>query len=132
MRVESFCDTGLSFPLQQSDFPLHQETNCSQLNIGLDDPIYERWVLRRIPFRRAQLLLAIQRRFSIQAGSDLGSAQNASSHGAAHSVQAIKRHQACKRARMLKRIASDVTEPASPDAVRHHMDGYAAFHSILP
>ena len=23
---------------------------------------------------------------------------------------------------MLKRIASDVTEPASPDAVRHHMD----------
>ena len=35
-------------------------------------------------------------------------------------VQAIKRHQACKRARMLKRIASDVTEPASPDAVLHH------------
>ena len=38
-------------------------------------------------------------------------------------VQAIKRHQACKRARMLKRIASDVTEPASPDAVLHHIDG---------
>ena len=37
-------------------------------------------------------------------------------------VQAIKRHQACKRARMLKRIASDVTEPASPDAVLHHID----------
>ena len=35
-------------------------------------------------------------------------------------VQAIKRHQACKRARMLKRIASDVTEPASPDAVLQH------------
>ena len=35
-------------------------------------------------------------------------------------VQALKRHQACKRARMLKRIASDVTEPASPDAVLHH------------
>ena len=33
-------------------------------------------------------------------------------------VQAIKRHQACKRARMLKRIASDVTEPASPDGVQ--------------
>ena len=38
-------------------------------------------------------------------------------------VQALKRHQACKRARMLKRIASDVTEPASPDAVLHHIDG---------
>ena len=38
-------------------------------------------------------------------------------------VQAIKRHQACKRARMLKRIASDVTEPASPDVVLHHIDG---------
>ena len=35
-------------------------------------------------------------------------------------VQAIKRHQACKRARMLKRIASDVTEPASPAAIRRH------------
>ena len=51
-----------------------------------------RMVLRIIPFGRARMRM----------------------------VQAIKRHQACKRARMLKRIASDVTEPASPDAIRRH------------
>ena len=99
MRVESFCDTGLSFPLQRSDFPLHQETNCSQLNIGLDDPIYEQWVQRKMQAR-----MVLRRLYPGRARMRM--------------VQAIKRHQARKRASMLKRIASDVTEPASPDGVQ--------------
>ena len=99
MRVESFCDTGLSFPLQRSDFPLHQETNCSQLNIGLDDPIYEQWVQRKMQAR-----MVLRRLYPGRARMRM--------------VQAIKRHKACKRARMLKRSASDVTEPASPDGVQ--------------
>ena len=71
------------------------------MNIGLDDPIYEQWVQRKMQARMVLRILYPGR-------------------ARMRMVQAIKRHQACKRARMLKRIASDVTEPASPDALLHH------------
>ena len=69
------------------------------MNIGLDDPIYEQWVQRKMQARMVLRILYPGR-------------------ARMRMVQAIKRHKTCKRARVLKRIASDVTEPASPDGVQ--------------